>query len=102
MGLILRGYLKTYLRKPAIIGLKMLRNPTAGASIGEPRALAYTSRTAYISYAQVSEVRVKLGVTLGYARPPKVRDISSKYYPPPLGSGPYFLDASLRPRLVLG
>ena len=29
------------------------RNPTAGASIGEPRALTYTSRTAYVSYAQV-------------------------------------------------
>ena len=27
------------------------RNPTAGASIGEPRALVYTSRTAYVSYA---------------------------------------------------
>ena len=26
------------------------QNPTAGASIGEPRALAYTSRTAYVSY----------------------------------------------------
>ena len=51
---------------------------------------------------KVSEVRVKLGITLGYARPPKVRDISSKYYPPPFSSGPYFLDASLRPRLVLG
>ena len=31
----------------------MSRNPTTGAFIGEPRALAYTSRTAYISYAQV-------------------------------------------------
>ncbi len=31
--------------------LNMSRNPTAGASIGEPRALAYTSRTAYVSYA---------------------------------------------------
>ena len=29
----------------------ILRNPTAGASIGEPCALAYTLRTAYISYA---------------------------------------------------
>jgi len=29
------------------------RNPTAGASIGEPRALVYTSRTAYVSYAWV-------------------------------------------------
>ena len=29
----------------------MLRNPTAGASIGKPRALAYTSRIAYVSYA---------------------------------------------------
>ena len=27
------------------------RNPTAGASIGEPHALAYTSRTPYVSYA---------------------------------------------------
>ena len=32
---------------------------------------------------KVSEVRVRLGITLGYARAPKVRDISSKYYPPP-------------------
>ena len=31
----------------------MSRNPTVGASIGEPRALAYTSRTAYVSYARV-------------------------------------------------
>ena len=31
----------------------MSRNPTAGASIGEPRALAYTSHTAYVSYARV-------------------------------------------------
>jgi len=31
----------------------LLRNPTAGASIGEPRALAYTSRIAYVSYARV-------------------------------------------------
>jgi hypothetical protein len=29
------------------------RNPTAGASIGEPRALIYTSRIAYVSYARV-------------------------------------------------
>jgi hypothetical protein len=29
------------------------RNRTTGASIGEPRALAYTSRIAYISYARV-------------------------------------------------
>jgi hypothetical protein len=29
------------------------RNPTAGASIGEPRALAYTSCTAYVSYVRV-------------------------------------------------
>ena len=31
----------------------LLRNPTVGASIGEPRALTYTSRIAYISYARV-------------------------------------------------
>ena len=30
-----------------------------------------------------------------------IRDISSKYHPP-FSGGPYFLDASLRPRLVLG
>jgi hypothetical protein len=29
----------------------VLWNPTIGASIGEPYALAYTSRTAYVSYA---------------------------------------------------
>ena len=31
--------------------MSLSRNPTAGASIGEPRALVYTSRTAYVSYA---------------------------------------------------
>ena len=31
----------------------MSRNRTAGASIGEPRALVYTSRIAYVSYARV-------------------------------------------------
>ena len=32
--------------------IKLLsRNPTAGASIGEPHALAYTLHTAYVSYA---------------------------------------------------
>jgi hypothetical protein len=51
---------------------------------------------------KVSEVRVRLGITLGYARAPKVRDISSKYISPPLRGGPYFLDAFLKPRLVLG
>ena len=35
------------------IGVVVSRNPTVGASIGEPRALAYTSRTAYVSYARV-------------------------------------------------
>jgi len=39
---------------------------------------------------QVSEVRVRLGITSGYARPPKVRDISSKYYPPLLVVAPTF------------
>jgi len=39
---------------------------------------------------EVSEVRVKLGVTSGYARPPKVRDISSKYHPPLLVVAPTF------------
>ena len=29
---------------------KRSQNPTAGASIGEPCALIYTSRTAYVSY----------------------------------------------------
>jgi len=33
--------------------MPLSRNPTAGASIGEPRAFAYTSRTAYVSYARV-------------------------------------------------
>ena len=50
----------------------------------------------------VSEVGVKLGVTLGLRTTPKVRNISSKYSPPPFSGGPYFLDAFLRPRLVLG
>jgi hypothetical protein len=31
--------------------IDLSRNPTVGASIGEPRALAYTSRTAYVSHA---------------------------------------------------
>ena len=33
-----------------ILASKMSRNPTVGASIGEPRALAYTSSMAYVSY----------------------------------------------------
>ena len=66
------------------------------------RHLPQTISLSKYSQIQVSEVRVRLGVTSGYARPPKVRDISSKYHPPPLGGGPYFLDAFLRPRLVLG
>jgi len=40
---------------------------------------------------KVSEVGVKLGVTSGYARPPKVCDISFKYHPPPLVVAPTFL-----------
>jgi hypothetical protein len=36
----------------------VLRNPTVGASIGEPRALAYTSRIAYVSYARVYHLLV--------------------------------------------
>ena len=39
---------------------------------------------------EVLEVWVKLGVTLGYVQPPKIRDISSKYYPPPLVVAPTF------------
>ena len=31
----------------------ILRNPTVGPSIGEPYTLIYTSRIAYVSYAQV-------------------------------------------------
>ena len=31
----------------------MSRNLTVGASIGEPRALVYTLRIAYVSYARV-------------------------------------------------
>jgi hypothetical protein len=31
----------------------VLRNPTTGASIGEPRAFAYTSCIAYVSYTRV-------------------------------------------------
>ena len=39
---------------------------------------------------KVLEVWVKLGITFGYVRPPKVRNISSKYYPPPLVVAPTF------------
>jgi len=39
---------------------------------------------------EVSEVRVRLSITSGYARPPKVRDISSKYHPPLLVVAPTF------------
>jgi len=53
-------------------------------------------------YTKVSEVRVKFSITSGYAPPPRVHNISSTYYPPPLGGGPYFSDAFLRLRLVLG
>jgi len=42
------------------------------------------------SHREVSEVGVKLGVTSGYARPPKVCDISFKYHPPPLVVAPTF------------
>ena len=43
------------------------RNPTAGASIGEPHALAYTSRTAYVSYAKVYYLLTPLTLTIDCA-----------------------------------
>ena len=45
----------------------MLRNPTVGASIGEPHALAYTSRTAYVSYARVYYLLTPLILTIDRA-----------------------------------
>jgi hypothetical protein len=39
-------------------------NCTAGASIGEPRALAYTSRIAYIGYARVYHLLTPLTLTI--------------------------------------
>jgi len=47
-----------------VIYIEMLRNPTIGASIGEPRALIYTSRTAYISYARVYYLLTPLTLTI--------------------------------------
>ena len=40
------------------------RNPTVGASIGEPRALVYTLRTAYISYAWIYHLLTPLTLTI--------------------------------------
>ena len=45
----------------------MSRNPTAGASIGEPRALAYTSRTACVSYARVYHLLTPSTLTIDRA-----------------------------------
>jgi len=45
----------------------VLRNPTAGASIGEPRALTYTSRIAYVSYAWVYHLLTPLTLTINCA-----------------------------------
>ena len=45
----------------------MSRNPTVGASIGEPRALIYTSRTAYISYARVYHLLTPSTLTIDRA-----------------------------------
>ena len=42
----------------------MSRNPTAGASIGEPRTLIYTSRTAYASYTRVYHLLTPLTLTI--------------------------------------
>src|SRR5271169_7040600 len=50
-----------------ILPSRMLRNPTVGASIGEPRALAYTSRTAYVSYAQVYHLLTPSTLTIDRA-----------------------------------
>jgi hypothetical protein len=45
----------------------VLWNCTAGASIGEPRAFAYTSRTAYVSYARVYHLLTPLTLTIDRA-----------------------------------
>ena len=45
----------------------MSRNPTAGASIGEPRTLVYTSRTAYVSYAWVYHLLTPSTLTIDRA-----------------------------------
>jgi len=42
----------------------MSRNPTVGASIGEPCALAYTLYIAYVSYARVYHLLTPLTLTI--------------------------------------
>jgi hypothetical protein len=53
----------------------------------------YNSCTSYttenIDYLIVVVDKITI-ITLGYARPPKVRDISFKYYPHPLVVAPTF------------
>jgi hypothetical protein len=41
--------------------------PPQGASIGEPRALVYTSRTAYVSYARVYHLLTPSTLTIDRA-----------------------------------
>ena len=45
----------------------MSRNPTAGASIGEPCALAYTLCTAYVCYARVYHLLTSLTLMIDRA-----------------------------------
>ena len=47
----IKNITKINIKKNHIKVIILSRNPTAGAFIGEPHALAYTSRTAYVSYA---------------------------------------------------
>ena len=47
--------------------ISLLQNPTIGASIEEPRALTYTLRTAYISYAQVYHLLTPSTLTINRA-----------------------------------
>ena len=55
-------------RSSALIGGGVVsRNPTAGASIGEPRALAYTSRTPYVSYAWIYHLLTPSTLTIDRA-----------------------------------
>jgi hypothetical protein len=64
------------------------------------RQATLDARTKFkISQRSLKKVRVRLGIASGYARVPKVRDLSFTYrshITPPLGGGPYFSDAFLR------
>jgi hypothetical protein len=67
----------------AILGEKVYNLSWIGTSRRSRNvALNLKHLNAFYSYIKVSEVRVRLGITSGYARAPKVLDISSKYRTP--------------------